>query len=96
MPPGLEVLADPMAVDVVHAQSASRTRFAAVAAAGGGTIALTARRVNDEIELAVRDSGVGFRPADGAELFKKFSRLHAGERQLASRHGPRPVHRQPA
>ena len=27
-------------------------------------------------ELVVRDTGVGFRPADCAQLFKKFSRLH--------------------
>jgi signal transduction histidine kinase len=75
--PGFEVLADPMAVDVVM-RNLIENAFAAVAAAGGGTIDLTARRVNDEIELAVRDSGVGFKPADSAELFRKFSRLHAG------------------
>jgi signal transduction histidine kinase len=75
--PGLEVLADPMAVDVVM-RNLIENAFAAVAAAGGGTINLTARRVNDEIELAVRDSGVGFKPADSTELFRKFSRLHAG------------------
>ncbi|MGH8295834.1 MAG: ATP-binding protein, partial [Steroidobacteraceae bacterium] len=31
-----------------------------------------------EVQLAVRDSGVGFRPADAARLFQKFTRLHPG------------------
>lgn len=75
--PGLEVLADPMAVDVVI-RNLVENALAAVAPAGKGTITLSARRVNSEIELAVRDSGVGFKPADSAELFKKFSRLHVG------------------
>jgi len=84
LPPDLEVLGDPMAVDVVL-RNLIENAIAAVAAVGGGTIAVSARRVNDEIELAVRDSGVGFRPVDGAELFKKFSRLHAGKG--SSHHG---------
>jgi signal transduction histidine kinase len=45
---------------------------------GGGTVTLNARRVAGEIELSVRDSGVGFRPEDSAQLFQKFSRLHPG------------------
>jgi signal transduction histidine kinase len=45
---------------------------------GGGTVTLTARRLTGEVELSVRDTGVGFRPGDGAQLFKKFSRLHPG------------------
>ena len=44
----------------------------------GGTISLTARRLDGEIELSVKDTGVGFRPADGARLFEKFTRLHPG------------------
>jgi len=77
VPKGLEVLADPLAVDVVI-RNLVENALAAVASVGGGTITLSARRVNQEIELSVRDTGVGFRPADGAQLFKKFSRLHAG------------------
>jgi signal transduction histidine kinase len=72
---GLTVLADPLAVDVVI-RNLVENAIAAVAPVGGGTITLSARRVNGEIELAVRDTGVGFRPDDGAQLFKKFSRLH--------------------
>jgi len=47
-------------------------------AGSGGTISLTARRLDGEIELSVKDTGVGFRPADGARLFEKFTRLHPG------------------
>jgi signal transduction histidine kinase len=74
---GLEVFADPMAVDVVI-RNLLENALAAVAPVGGGTITLTAKRVGGEIELAIRDTGVGFRPTDGVELFKKFSRLHPG------------------
>ena len=77
VPRGLEALADPMAMDVVI-RNLVENAIAAVAPVGGGTVALTARRLNGEIELAVKDSGVGFRPADGAQLFKKFSRLQGG------------------
>jgi signal transduction histidine kinase len=74
---GLTVLADPLAVDVVI-RNLVENAIAAVAPVGGGTITLSARRANGEIELAVKDTGVGFRPVDGAQLFKKFSRLHPG------------------
>jgi signal transduction histidine kinase len=77
VPRGLEVLADPLAVDLVI-RNLVENALAAVAPVGGGTITLNARRLNGEIELSVRDTGVGFRPADGAQLFKKFSRLHPG------------------
>ena len=30
------------------------------------------------MELSIRDSGVGFRPADGSRLFEKFTRLPPG------------------
>ena len=75
VPPGLEVLADPLAVDVVI-RNLLENALAAVAPLGGGGIALSARSLNGEIELAVRDSGVGFDVTDRARLFKKFSRLH--------------------
>jgi two-component system, OmpR family, sensor kinase len=32
------------------------------------------------VELSVRDSGVGFAPAEGARLFEKFARLPGGNR----------------
>jgi signal transduction histidine kinase len=77
VPKGLEVLADPLAVDVVI-RNLVENALSAVSPVGGGTITLNARRLDSEIELTVRDSGVGFRPEDSSQLFQKFSRLHPG------------------
>jgi signal transduction histidine kinase len=77
VPKGLEVLADPLAVDVVI-RNLLENALAAVGPVGGGTVTLSARRLDGEIELTVRDSGVGFRPEDSSQLFQKFSRLHPG------------------
>jgi len=77
VPKGLELLADPLAVDVVI-RNLIENAVAAVSPVGGGTITLNGRRLASEIELSVRDSGVGFRPEDNARLFQKFSRLHPG------------------
>ena len=74
---GLQVLADPLALDVIL-RNLLENALAAVAPVGGGTIVFTGRRVRGEIELAVRDSGVGFRPGDAPRLFQKFTRLHPG------------------
>jgi signal transduction histidine kinase len=74
---GLYVLTDPLALDVV-VRNLLENAIAAISPVGGGTIAFVARRTESEIELAVRDSGVGFRPADGVRLFEKFTRLHPG------------------
>ena len=74
---GLYVLADPLALDVV-VRNLVENAVAAITPVGGGTITFVARRSEQEIELAVRDSGVGFRPADGVRLFEKFTRLHPG------------------
>ena len=77
IPPGLYVLADPLALDVT-VRNLLENALAAVTPVGGGRIALAARAANGEVELSVHDSGVGFRPADGARLFEKFTRLHPG------------------
>lgn len=74
---GLHVQTDPLALDVI-VRNLLENAMAAVAPVGGGTIAVAAQRTGEEIELSVRDSGVGFRPADGARLFEKFTRLHPG------------------
>ena len=74
---GLHVLSDPLALDVV-VRNLLENALAAVAPVGGGNITVAARRREGEIELSVKDSGVGFRPADGARLFQKFTRLHPG------------------
>jgi len=71
------VMADPLALDVVI-RNLLENAIAAVTPVGGGTISLSARRVDGEVELSVRDTGVGFRPADGSRLFEKFTRLHPG------------------
>jgi len=71
----LYVGTDPLALDVV-VRNVLENALTAVKAAGGGSIVLAARAVNGEVELSVRDSGVGFAPADGARIFEKFTRLH--------------------
>ncbi len=75
--PGLVVFTDPMALDVIL-RNLLENALAAVAPVGGGSIAFSGRRTGSDVELTVRDSGVGFRPADGARLFEKFTRLHPG------------------
>jgi signal transduction histidine kinase len=74
---GLYVLTDPLALDVV-VRNLLENAIAAITPVGGGSITFVARRTESEIELSVRDSGVGFRPADGTRLFEKFTRLHPG------------------
>jgi len=77
VPRGLTVVADPLAVDVI-VRNLLENALAAVAAVSGGSVKFSAREANGEVELCVRDSGVGFRTDEGARLFKKFSRLHPG------------------
>lgn len=77
VPAQLQVLSDPLAVDAV-VRNILENALAAVAPVGGGKVSLIARALGEEIELAVRDSGIGFRPADEDQLFRKFSRLNAG------------------
>jgi signal transduction histidine kinase len=75
---GLQVMADPLALDVIL-RNLLENALAAVAPVGGGSIAFIGRRAAaGEVELAVRDSGVGVRPGDAARLFQKFTRLHSG------------------
>jgi signal transduction histidine kinase len=75
--PTLIVVSDPLALDVV-VRNVLENALAAVRGAGGGHITLSARASEREVELLVRDSGVGFAPAESARLFQKFSRLHSG------------------
>jgi signal transduction histidine kinase len=75
---GVQVMADPMALDVIL-RNLLENALAAVAPVGGGNIAFTGRQgPGGEVQLTVRDSGVGFRPGDAARLFQRFTRLHAG------------------
>jgi signal transduction histidine kinase len=73
----LQVVSDPLALDVV-VRNILENALTALVPGGGGSIALEARRSGAQVELAVRDSGVGFAPADSAHLFEKFSRRHQG------------------
>jgi signal transduction histidine kinase len=72
--PALHVVSDPLALDVV-VRNILENALAAVKRAGGGSIVLNARATNGEVELSVRDSGVGFASAESARLFEKFTRL---------------------
>jgi signal transduction histidine kinase len=74
---GLEVRTDPLALDVI-VRNVLENALTAVAAVGGGSVTVSARAAGGEVALLVRDSGVGFHPADGARLFEKFTRLNAG------------------
>src|SRR2546429_8933386 len=75
--PGLQVVSDPLALDVV-VRNILENALSAVPPHGGGSTALSARAQNGEVELSVRDSGVGFRSGDGTRLFERFTRLHPG------------------
>ena len=90
--PGLYVATDSLALDVV-VRNVLENALAAVRGAGGGNIALSARAANGEVELSVRDSGIGFAPADGARLFQKFTRLPGGPGHYGSGLGLFIVHR---
>jgi signal transduction histidine kinase len=74
---GLEVRTDPLALDVI-VRNVLENALTAVAAVGGGSVTVSARAAGGEVALSIRDSGVGFDPADGARLFEKFTRLHPG------------------
>lgn len=50
----------------------------------GGTVAVSARRARDALEISVADTGIGIAQADLAKLFKPFVQLDAG---LARQHG---------
>ena len=76
IPPELYVVSDPLALDVV-VRNIVENALAALSG-GGGRVELSAHARDGEVELEVRDSGVGFAPADGARLFEKFTRLHPG------------------
>ncbi len=85
VPPGLEVLADPLARRRRDAQSARERARGRGARGRRHDHARRARRVNDEIELTVRDTGVGFKPADSAQLFQQV--LAPACRQRQQHHG---------
>ena len=46
----------------------------------GGTVTVSATRTADEVQVAVRDSGVGIAPGDQAALFNEFAQTDDGRR----------------
>jgi PAS domain S-box-containing protein len=50
----------------------------------GGTIAVSARRSDDGIEVSVDDEGIGIPESERALIFTKFYRAGSGTRELAS------------
>jgi signal transduction histidine kinase len=71
VPPDLYVLADPVAADAVL-RNVLENAIASVAPLGGGAITITAHPEGAHVAAEVRDSGVGFDPADIPVLFEKF------------------------
>ncbi|MGE4062634.1 MAG: sensor histidine kinase [Rhodospirillaceae bacterium] len=74
IPADLDVFADPVATDGVLRNLVDNA-IAAVAPMKGGTVAIAGRRIGSAVELSVKDTGVGFAPADAERLFEKFVRL---------------------
>jgi signal transduction histidine kinase len=83
IPADLELYADPVATDGVL-RNLIDNAIAAVAPMKGGAIVISGRRHGGAVEIAVKDSGIGFEPADADRLFEKFVRLDtAGGRDAA-------------
>lgn len=74
IPEDLELFADPVATDGVL-RNLVENAIAAVAPMKGGTISINGRRAGGAVELSVKDSGIGFDPAEAERLFEKFVRL---------------------
>ncbi len=71
VPPDLEILADPVATATIVRNLVEN---AWKATAGGGEVVVEGSAVDGWIELVVRDTGVGFDPAEARRLFDKFYR----------------------
>jgi signal transduction histidine kinase len=77
--PSLEIRADAMAVDTVI-RNLVENAMSAMTPTGGGTITIKGSFTGDEAELEIKDTGIGFEPAQGPKLFEKFFRIddHGG------------------
>jgi len=76
IPPNIEVHADPMAVDTVL-RNLIENAMAAMAPNKGGTATISARQMGEEIELEVRDTGIGFELEQSGRLFEKFFKVES-------------------
>jgi signal transduction histidine kinase len=74
--PNVEVTADPMAVDTVL-RNLIENAIAAMAPKKGGKVSIEVRQKNEEVELEVRDTGIGFEPEQSTQLFNKFFRVES-------------------
>ena len=74
--PTTEVTADPMAVDTVL-RNLIENAMAAMSPNKGGKIYIAARELDEGVELEVRDTGIGFEPEHGPQLFGKFFRVES-------------------
>ena len=70
--PGLGLQADPVGLGTVLRNLIGNAIESAQTA--GSRVEVTARRLDSEVELQVRDDGVGFEPSEGRRLFEKFYR----------------------
>lgn len=69
----LSVHADAVATRMV-VQNLLENAIKATAAAGGGRIIVVGSLENDRVTLEIRDTGIGFPPAESKKLFEKFYR----------------------
>ncbi len=74
VPSGLQVHADPIAVDGVL-RNLIENAIAAMAPMHGGTLSIIARSTRKGVQLEVQDTGIGFDPAQAPRLFEEFFRL---------------------
>ncbi len=74
IPADLDVFADAVATDGV-VRNLIDNAIAAIAPLKGGEITISGRRTGAAVELSVRDTGIGFEPAEAERLFEKFVRL---------------------
>jgi signal transduction histidine kinase len=48
----------------------------------GGRVEISARHVNDEVHVAIRDTGVGIAPEDRERIFEEFRRVGVGANKV--------------
>lgn len=69
---GLYVQADPRALDQVFINLVTNAVDAMTAAGLSGVVAITARAIGEEVEIAVSDTGPGIDPKDQRAIFEPF------------------------
>jgi signal transduction histidine kinase len=78
---GLHVQADPVRVaQIVQNLLANAVQFTRAS----GTVRVRARRAGALVEVAVEDTGIGFKPTDAGRLFEPFSQLEPARAKKGS------------